>query len=221
MDLRNLEMEEYCPPPDLLDLLEKLKIPHHLDKLKELCYDDVDDFENVDITRFETACTGGGIPPAHIDKLIRATRKRRLCQPLTMPPLPLGLEGSVAATMVARAGLKTAILGGGMRVAPIGGGTTFMQSIGCLWVAVGITVTLQAYGAPPFVAVFISWPLYAMWVYISIPASVMVTNVMFMCVDLFFKDVTTRNTYKVPTKSPVLFVCAPHSNQLLDPLINR
>ncbi|KAJ1638094.1 hypothetical protein T492DRAFT_858888 [Pavlovales sp. CCMP2436] len=36
MDLRNLEMEEYCPPPDILDLLEELKIPHHLDNLKEL-----------------------------------------------------------------------------------------------------------------------------------------------------------------------------------------
>ncbi|KAJ1621177.1 hypothetical protein T492DRAFT_887439, partial [Pavlovales sp. CCMP2436] len=46
MDLRNLEMKKYCPPPDLLDLLEELKIPHHLDKLKELGYDDVDDFEN-------------------------------------------------------------------------------------------------------------------------------------------------------------------------------
>ncbi|KAJ1622869.1 hypothetical protein T492DRAFT_884494 [Pavlovales sp. CCMP2436] len=67
MDLRNLEMKKYCPPPDLLDLLEELKIPHHLDKLKELGYDDVDDFENVDITRFETACTGGDIPPAHIN----------------------------------------------------------------------------------------------------------------------------------------------------------
>mmetsp|Transcript_26874 Transcript_26874/g.68066 ORF Transcript_26874/g.68066 Transcript_26874/m.68066 type:complete len:112 (+) Transcript_26874:343-678(+) len=88
MDLRNLEMEEYCSQPDLLDLLEELKILQHLDKLTELGYDDVDDFENVDITRFETACTGGGIAPAHIDKLVSAIRKRRLCQPLTTPPLP-------------------------------------------------------------------------------------------------------------------------------------
>ncbi|KAJ1618187.1 hypothetical protein T492DRAFT_892484 [Pavlovales sp. CCMP2436] len=36
MDLRNQEMEEYCPPPDFLDLLEELKIPQHLDKLTEL-----------------------------------------------------------------------------------------------------------------------------------------------------------------------------------------
>ncbi|KAJ1631437.1 hypothetical protein T492DRAFT_869890 [Pavlovales sp. CCMP2436] len=61
MDLRNLEKEEYCPPPDLLDLLEELKIPQHLDKLTELGYDNIDNFENVDITRFETACTGGGM----------------------------------------------------------------------------------------------------------------------------------------------------------------
>ncbi|KAJ1621611.1 hypothetical protein T492DRAFT_886651 [Pavlovales sp. CCMP2436] len=34
-------------------------MPEAFDKLTELDYDDVDDFENVDITRFETACTGG------------------------------------------------------------------------------------------------------------------------------------------------------------------
>ena len=38
-------------------------------------------------------------------------------------------------------------------------------------------------------------------------------------VDLFFRDVTHRNTFKVPTRQPVIFVCAPHSNQLIDPLI--
>ncbi|KAJ1638654.1 hypothetical protein T492DRAFT_858120 [Pavlovales sp. CCMP2436] len=88
MDLRNLELEEYCPQPDLLDLLEELKIPQHSDKLTELGYDDVNDIENVDITHFETACTGGGILPAHIDKLVHAIRKHRLCQPLTTPPPP-------------------------------------------------------------------------------------------------------------------------------------
>lgn len=107
-----------------------------------------------------------------------------------------------------------------MRVAAVeAGSTTFLQSIGCLWVALGVTVTCQAYGVPPFVAILVSLPLYILWTYISIPASVMMTNVMFMCVDLFFRDVTSRNTYKVPAKAPVLFVCAPHSNQLLDPLV--
>lgn len=106
-----------------------------------------------------------------------------------------------------------------MRVAAVAGSTSFLQSIGCLWVALGITVTCQAYGAPPFVAILVSLPLYVLWTFISIPASVMVTNVMLMCVDLFFREVISRNTYKVPVKSPVLFVCAPHGNQLLDPLV--
>jgi len=99
------------------------------------------------------------------------------------------------------------------------GSTTFLQSIGCLWVAVGLTISLQAVGVPPFVALLASLPLWAMWVYISIPLSVMVTNLMYLCVDLFFRDITSRNTFKVPTKAPVLFVCAPHSNQLLDPIV--
>lgn len=99
------------------------------------------------------------------------------------------------------------------------GSTTFLQSIGCLWVSLGITITCQAYGMPPFYAVLVSLPLYLLWMYISIPASVMMTNVMLLCVDLFFRDVTSRNTFKVPSKSPVLFVCAPHGNQLIDPLV--
>lgn len=99
------------------------------------------------------------------------------------------------------------------------GSTTFLQSIGCLWVAVGLTISLQAVGVPPFIALLASLPLWATWVYISIPLSVMVTNLMYLCVDLFFRDITSRNTFKVPTKAPVLFVCAPHSNQLLDPIV--
>lgn len=99
------------------------------------------------------------------------------------------------------------------------GSTTFLQSIGALWVSVGLTISLQAYGVPAFLAILCAVPLWSLWVYISIPLSVMMTNLCYLCVDLFFRDVTSRNTFKVPKKGPVLFVCAPHSNQLLDPVV--
>ncbi|KAF2203980.1 hypothetical protein GQ43DRAFT_410480 [Delitschia confertaspora ATCC 74209] len=38
-------------------------------------------------------------------------------------------------------------------------------------------------------------------------------------VDLFFREVHPRSSWKVPKAGPVLFVCAPHANQFVDPLI--
>ncbi|KAF2812271.1 uncharacterized protein BDZ99DRAFT_507603 [Mytilinidion resinicola] len=38
-------------------------------------------------------------------------------------------------------------------------------------------------------------------------------------VDLFFREVHPRSSWKIPKEGPVLFVCAPHANQFVDPLI--
>ncbi|OCK82310.1 glycerol-3-phosphate O-acyltransferase [Lepidopterella palustris CBS 459.81] len=38
-------------------------------------------------------------------------------------------------------------------------------------------------------------------------------------VDLFFREVHPRSSWKIPKTGPVLFVCAPHANQFVDPLI--
>lgn len=38
-------------------------------------------------------------------------------------------------------------------------------------------------------------------------------------VDLFFREVHPRGSWKVPRKGPVIFVAAPHANQFVDPLI--
>lgn len=38
-------------------------------------------------------------------------------------------------------------------------------------------------------------------------------------VELFFREVHPRGSWKVPKEGPVLFVCAPHANQFVDPLI--
>ncbi|MCJ1341192.1 hypothetical protein MMC09_006488 [Bachmanniomyces sp. S44760] len=38
-------------------------------------------------------------------------------------------------------------------------------------------------------------------------------------VDLFFREVHPRGSWKIPRKGPVLFVAAPHANQFVDPLI--
>ncbi|KAI9673197.1 MAG: hypothetical protein M1817_003060 [Caeruleum heppii] len=38
-------------------------------------------------------------------------------------------------------------------------------------------------------------------------------------VDLFFREVHPRGSWKVPRRGPVIFVAAPHANQFVDPLI--
>lgn len=38
-------------------------------------------------------------------------------------------------------------------------------------------------------------------------------------VELFFREVHPRSSWKVPREGPVIFVCAPHANQFVDPLI--
>ncbi|KAF2733444.1 CTR1 suppressor protein [Polyplosphaeria fusca] len=38
-------------------------------------------------------------------------------------------------------------------------------------------------------------------------------------VDLFFREIHPRGSWKVPETGPVIFVCAPHANQFVDPLI--
>ncbi|KAL6707739.1 Glycerol-3-phosphate/dihydroxyacetone phosphate acyltransferase [Coniothyrium glycines] len=38
-------------------------------------------------------------------------------------------------------------------------------------------------------------------------------------VELFFREVHPRSSWKVPREGPVIFVCAPHANQFVDPLM--
>ncbi|KAI9353253.1 hypothetical protein DFJ73DRAFT_828809 [Zopfochytrium polystomum] len=39
------------------------------------------------------------------------------------------------------------------------------------------------------------------------------------CLDIFFREVRSRGTYKIPKTGPVIFVCAPHANQFIDPVM--
>ncbi|BFZ54820.1 Glycerol-3-phosphate/dihydroxyacetone phosphate acyltransferase [Savitreella phatthalungensis] len=40
-----------------------------------------------------------------------------------------------------------------------------------------------------------------------------------LLVDIFFREVRTRGSYKVPRRNPIIFVAAPHANQFVDPLL--
>ncbi|KAK0779726.1 Glycerol-3-phosphate/dihydroxyacetone phosphate acyltransferase, partial [Friedmanniomyces endolithicus] len=38
-------------------------------------------------------------------------------------------------------------------------------------------------------------------------------------IDLFFREIHPRSTWRIPKHGPVIFVAAPHANQFIDPLI--
>ncbi|KAF1822178.1 uncharacterized protein K489DRAFT_320537 [Dissoconium aciculare CBS 342.82] len=38
-------------------------------------------------------------------------------------------------------------------------------------------------------------------------------------IDLFFREIHPRSTWRIPKKGPVIFVAAPHANQFVDPLL--
>ena len=46
-----------------------------------------------------------------------------------------------------------------------------------------------------------------------------VHTLMNTAVHLFFRDVQTRNSAYVPASGPIIFVCAPHANQFVDPMM--
>ena len=80
---------------------------------------------------------------------------------------------------------------------------TFLQSVGCLWLAVGLTVTVQAYGASPFFALMCSGPVWLAWMYITIPASVMVRR---ECMLRRPQDPNRLKTYSTSRNSPFLYL---------------
>eukprot|EP00049_Salpingoeca_infusionum_P027399 m.31979 g.31979 ORF g.31979 m.31979 type:complete len:580 (-) comp9482_c0_seq2:1676-3415(-) len=47
-----------------------------------------------------------------------------------------------------------------------------------------------------------------------------ISNLLFQSlIFVFFREVDTRNSHSIPAKGPVMFVCAPHASQFVDPIL--
>lgn len=46
-----------------------------------------------------------------------------------------------------------------------------------------------------------------------------VQSFLYYVTRIFFRDISYRGVHRVPSSGPVIFVCAPHANQFLDPLM--
>ncbi len=85
---------------------------------------------------------------------------------------------------------------------------------------VASTTVLNWLGFPPlFIAAVSGISCLAFAYRHVISAEVLVRLLTSLIVNIFFRDIDSRNTHNIPEEGPVLFVCAPHANQFLDPAV--
>lgn len=89
-----------------------------------------------------------------------------------------------------------------------------------LWLSLGAVACLPTIGVTPFASLAIASALAAVWIVSNIPPKRLVASLLISAIDIFFREFVARNRFKVPpTNMPTIFVCAPHSNQFLDPFV--
>ena len=89
------------PPVDLTEFLRNIKLPHLDQKLVELGYDDVDDFQNfkeADRERMRLELVKADVPVGHANKLVRAVAGRAaLPQHISSGSMPATPAAAVSA----------------------------------------------------------------------------------------------------------------------------
>ena len=89
-----------------------------------------------------------------------------------------------------------------------------------LWLAVGATMCLPPLGASPFLGFTVAAILVAAWIGVNVSPKRVFCWILMSIMEIFFREIGVRNHFKVPPQNvPTLFVCAPHSNQFLDPFV--
>ena len=95
-----------------------------------------------------------------------------------------------------------------------------MRHLWLLWLAAAVAACLPPLSVPPLAALGLSAGLVACWVCANVSAKQMFVTAMFGILDIFFREFVARNRFKVPPEgTPVIFLCAPHANQFLDPFV--
>ena len=89
-----------------------------------------------------------------------------------------------------------------------------------LWLAIASAACLPPIGVSNLQAICVGGLFVVAWMAYNISLKSLVCSCIYLALEVFFREIGSRNTYKVPPEgSPVLFVCAPHANQFLDPFV--
>ena len=89
-----------------------------------------------------------------------------------------------------------------------------------IWLAIAAAATLPPLGLDPLLVLCVSLGCVMAWVVGNVSPKRVVASFLISVMDIFFREIGARNQFKVPPEGwPVIFVCAPHSNQFLDPFV--
>ena len=87
-----------------------------------------------------------------------------------------------------------------------------------VWLGIGTSTTLQKFGYSSINAQIIFFAFFLMWVFINIKLKELVKSFLGAVLGVFFREVESTGWDKVPP-GPIIFACAPHANQFVDPMV--
>ena len=90
-----------------------------------------------------------------------------------------------------------------------------------LWLSIGATSTASSLGASPTAALFVGTLFLATWAALGVRVDQVIMAGVNMLLDVYFAQFVAVGTENIPDHGAVIFVCGPHSNQFLDPLVVR
>jgi hypothetical protein len=89
-----------------------------------------------------------------------------------------------------------------------------------LWLGIASVACLPPLGVPSLLALVVAGLFVLCWIATNIALKSLVCSFIYLALEIFFREIGSRNTYKVPPEGqPCIFVCAPHANQFLDPFV--
>jgi hypothetical protein len=98
--------------------------------------------------------------------------------------------------------------------------STTTRHVWLLWLALASNACLPPLGVGPLSSLCVAFVFVGAWILHNISARTFVYSAIHTSIEIFFRETGARNQFKVPPAGqPVLFVCAPHHNQFLDPFV--
>eukprot|EP00301_Raphidiophrys_heterophryoidea_P023482 c7354_g3_i1.p1 GENE.c7354_g3_i1~~c7354_g3_i1.p1 ORF type:complete len:618 (-),score=145.97 c7354_g3_i1:266-2119(-) len=88
-----------------------------------------------------------------------------------------------------------------------------------LWLGAGLNAVLSSFGFPVTLSLLAMVTCWVIWLALTVEQEILFCSFLFGIADIFFREVEVCGGDRVPKQGPVIFACAPHANQLFDPIV--
>ncbi|QDZ17614.1 glycerol-3-phosphate o-acyltransferase [Chloropicon primus] len=88
-----------------------------------------------------------------------------------------------------------------------------------LWLGLGASATANSAGLPQEFSLALGAAFLTAFLLFGLTAKQILQFGVDALIELYFREYITMGSEKVPERGPVIFVCGPHSNQFLDPVV--